>query len=452
MGLAALILGSVLVFETLRRQGLYWYEVADDYRYSFDSEEVQRIPVRIAADGFSLPDWNQEWKTALLRVSVSSGPEARWFEPSVEVRTARGSPCKQFFERGAQGERYVNLCLQSGSVTPGERVDLSRHHVHWAETDAELLLFSAPDPDQSRILVLAPHPDDAEIAAFGLYAGRQSWIATITTGSYGGNAYLHLVADAATREKLQASLRLWDSLAVPRWGGVSPERTLNLGYFTQALEPMYRSPDTVVPNSFSGSNDIAIWRAWNSSSLLAMRPAISSWDNLVADLVFLLEQIQPEIVVSPHPVLDGSPDHVFTTVALLEALERVGDPKLHLFLYSIHHPLSHYLPAGPASAAVTLPPWFEGSTPFRSVYAHPLDQQQQTYKLFALEAMHDLRAPPEPVLSGLLDGSARLAGTVAAVWRDPARELSFFRRAARPTELFFVYDIRDRERLQQLVK
>ena len=453
VGLGLLALAGLLVFEDQRRQGLYWYDVGEDYRYRFEGEEVERIPVRVTAEGFSLPQWSKEWRTALLHLSVTSDSAGRWFEPSLEARTAGGPPCGQFFERGAEGGRYVNLCLQSAIANPGDLVRLAGNHLRWAEQEAELLLFSAADPDRARILVLAPHPDDAEIGAFGLYAGRQSWVVSITTGSYGGDVYRNLVADAAERETLQASLRVWDSLEVPRWGGVPPERTLNLGYFTLALEPMYRNPDSVVPNPFSGTDDIARWRAWNSSSLLDGRPAISSWENLVGDLAHLLEQIRPDIVVSPHPVLDGSSDHEFTTVALLEALERIGDPPLHLFLYTVHHPRGHYFPAGPAGAAVTLPPWFDDATPFRSIYAHPLDQHQQIAKLFALDAMHDLRVAPEAVLlSGLMDGGDRLVGAVAGIWRDPARELSFFRRAVRPTELFFVYDTRDRERLQRLVE
>jgi hypothetical protein len=40
--------------------------------------------------------------------------------------------------------------------------------------------------DLSRtMLVIAPHPDDAEIAAFGVYAHRHATVASVTTGNAG---------------------------------------------------------------------------------------------------------------------------------------------------------------------------------------------------------------------------------------------------------------------------
>jgi hypothetical protein len=45
----------------------------------------------------------------------------------------------------------------------------------------------------------------------------------------------------------------------------------------------------------------------------------------------------------------------------------------------------------------------------------------------------------------------RIKRAVAELWRDPAQEYSYFRRAVRPNELFFVYDEADREALQQFV-
>ena len=36
--------------------------------------------------------------------------------------------------------------------------------------------------DDERVLVVAPHPDDAEIAAFGFYADTRAMVVTVTAG------------------------------------------------------------------------------------------------------------------------------------------------------------------------------------------------------------------------------------------------------------------------------
>ena len=215
---------------------------------------------------------------------------------------------------------------------------------------------------------------------------------------------------------------------------------------------MHAEPARVVPNPSTGSTDVAHWRGYNRTRLLREQPAVSSWGSLVEDLTELGDRIDPSIIVAPHPALDASRDHVYTTAALLEALERLGDPDVDLFLYTNHHVLSEYFPFGPADAAVTLPPWSDSTVTFRTVYSLALDAGRQRDKLFALDQMHDLRPPPERVLQGPTGALLRRTKrAVVELWRDPAQQYSYFRRAVRPNELFFVYDAADREALQQFV-
>jgi hypothetical protein len=52
----ALVLTLCLIgFEMARRRNLYWYDVSADYQYGFESGDVQRIPVRLSAEGVTLP-------------------------------------------------------------------------------------------------------------------------------------------------------------------------------------------------------------------------------------------------------------------------------------------------------------------------------------------------------------------------------------------------------------
>jgi LmbE family N-acetylglucosaminyl deacetylase len=443
--------GLVLFSEIQRRQDLYGYEVTADYRYTMLDPGTRCATVRLSADGFVFPECAGDWDTALLQVTIRSTGLGTWFEPAVHVLAPGGVPCQQHFERKAAGVRYLDLCLDATEVEAGVPVRLQGRHVTWDEQDAQLLLFSSAPSEAARLLVLAPHADDAEIAAFGLYSDRDTWVVTVTNGSYGGDAYRRLVSDPVERDDLQAALRRLDTMVGTLWAGLAPERGMNLGYFTLALETMYGDPKRVVPSPVTGSTDIVRWRHAQLAALVERSPD-STWDSLVADLVLLLSELRPDVIVLPHPALDSNRDHVFTAAALLEALEQMGDPALTLLLYTNHHVHSEYYPFGPADAVVPLPPWFDETLPVRSIVSHRLDSHMQLAKLFALDAMHDLRPPPEPVLHGparmILQ---RLKGALADVARDPARELSYFRRAPRPNELFFAHPSEDRARLQELI-
>jgi LmbE family N-acetylglucosaminyl deacetylase len=449
--LALIAACGLLLAEWRRRQALYWYDVATDYRFSFSETGLQRIGVRVTPEGFTFPHSASHWDAAFLSLTVAASATGSWFEPGVEVSVAGGSGCRQHFERRASGRRYLNLCAGSTALTGGTHVGLRGLHLGWREQEAELLLFSNALPEAARLLVLAPHADDAEIAAFGLYAHRDSWVATITNGSYGGATYRDLVLNAAERDALQADLRLWDSLASTTWAGLTVDRAINLGYFTLTLEAMYHRPRQPIANPVTGSKDIAPWRR-ASLAAVAARRAVPTWESLVGDLEALLTDLQPQIVVAPHPALDGNRDHVFTTVALLEALEHAGNPALDLLLYTNHHVQTEYYPFGPADAAVTLPHPGDAALPVSAIVSLPLAPERQLAKLFALDAMHDLRPAPRPVVGGV--GTrvlGRIGQAVADIARDPALEYSYFRRAARPNELFFRYATEDRQMLFHLI-
>jgi hypothetical protein len=102
---------------------------------------------------------------------------------------------------------------------------------------------------------------------------------------------------------------------------------------------------------------------------------------------------------------------------------------------------------------VTLPPWFDRSLAFGGVYSQALDDTRQTEKLFALEAMHDLRSAPrrfigQPTRRFL----ERLSVVASELWREPFGTYSYYRRAVRPNELFFVYSPSDRSALRAYVE
>lgn len=445
VGLVLLIATILLFTEARRRQGLYWYEVDDDYRFEFAERHLARMTVPVSREGIVLPETDADWDTALLAIRVSSTLSGQWFEPSISMYSEAYGEHHQFFERGARGIRYLTL---PDTLRAGEPITLQGHHLSWDPQSGELLLLRHPRMSGRKTLVLAPHPDDAEIAAFGFYADHDTHVATVSAGNYVDGLYQQIVEDPAEQDRLRGEVRTWDSLVVPLWGGVSVERTVNFGFLTGTLEALHLAEVSPISPIPPGSDLPPPFRRGNVHRLLAGRAGESSWSGLVQDIETLLATVRPEIVVAPHPALDAAADHRFTTLALLEALERLDDRKVILLLYTNHHVWTEYFPFGPSSSLVTLPPWFDTEAPFASVYFHPLDEKRQIQKLFALGAMHDLRAPPRTIAGGPAGRLGRhLRALFSQLRRDPIGSYSYFRRAVRPNELFFVYLPDDRPAL-----
>ena len=148
------------------------------------------------------------------------------------------------------------------------------------------------------------------------------------------------------------------------------------------------------------------------------------------------------LVVAPHPFLDAHWDHQFTTVALIEALERVPELGPALLLYTNHPITREIYPFGPRDGMASLLPWFGEELELESLYSHPLSEEQQRRKLIALEAMHDLRRFE---LGRRTTWGRHFKQLIAATGRSltPGKppDYSYFRRAGRPNEIFFVLSV-----------
>lgn len=376
----------------------------------------------------SRPDWD----TALLRLSVSAGNDVS--EPYVDINIGAQN-LRQYLRAGDSGQRWLNLSLLHDELLPGTRVRLDGVGVTLNSEAARLHLFDNDLDLTQRMLVLASHPDDAEIAAFGLYAQRNATIITVTPGNAGPRSYSAVFNDTAEMYHFKGKLRLIDSVTVPWLGGIPPERCFNLGYFNGRLKQMYDAPDTAVAEVFSSNTDIGAYLPYNIGSLLPKQSRSATWTHLVEDLVTVLHKVKPTLIVAPHPQLDAHRDHQYTTVALAEALSQAKlKDEVSLLLYTNHADQNRY-PYGPAGTLMSLPP-----TPQRvhldSVYSHPVAPETQRLKLFALEAMHDLRPSPSRLYQLTL-GDDRAQEPEA---QDPAGGINYLRRGPRANELFYVYD------------
>ena len=400
----------------------------DPYEFAAADSVTQTIRLSRVADGvrFTWPRTATQWDTALLAVRSWGAEQDPWVEVSVgEFRI------QQYLDTNAVGARWLNLSGLREQLAGGAEVIIRTHAVTLEAETAALHLFDNHLDLQQRILVIAPHPDDAEVAAFGLYADRQASVITVTAGNAGDMNYRASVSDPAQHYALKGYLRAVDSVTVPWQGNIPPERTANLGYFDGRVDEMYRVPGQTVPEVYSANTDVAPYRRANLSKLVSSAARSNSWQHLVEDLVEVLRKVNPGIVVMPDPRLDAHPDHEFTSVALVQALEQwQGNP---IFLLYTNHVDSDHYPYGPAGTVVSLP-LGEGRISVQKIYSHPTAQALQVRKLFALESMHDLRLSPDEQIT--------CSSPTIAHRPDYPRipEEDYFRRAPRANELFFLFN------------
>lgn len=415
------------------------YASDKDDLYNFEAPNITRYPVRLAA-ATKLPDIAGP-VSALLKVRVRA--KAVFGKPFLQMNQQDGVEVRYHFDRAASGIRYLDVSMFGSSGSRELFITTSGLTV---EDSAELIAFPAPVIN-GPVLVLAPHPDDAEIAAYALYKQNDSAVVTVTAGDSGGANYRHFYSDAHRMYDLKRKVRLWDSLSIPMLAGVRPERLANLGYFDETLQAMQAAPTRNFTGRMTGDNSMQRQRASHGSQLL--RPnAVPNWQSLVEDFAYLLKVLSPSVVVAPHPLLDAHPDHRFTSFALFEAIARERCEAGHLFLYSNHPVYCSKWPFGPAGTGMTLPPWPKTAARLWGFYSQPLSRDDQIEKMFALEAMHDLRRAP-PGLDGKLWGAlAPLLEARDAFLRHKVGPYSYFRRAVRSSETFFIYPMAAAESLR----
>ncbi len=400
------------------------YQFASGY-----SSELQ-LPL-LQVDGALQLRWPESaparWDTALLGVQIASAGA----EPWVEISAGTASVL-QYLDPQALGLRWLNLSALHDQLRAATTLSLRAHDLALAPGAATLQIFANGLDLRGTILVIAPHPDDAEIAAFGLYADRKATIVTLTAGNAGEMNYRAQVSDPASHYLMKGYLRAVDSVTVPWQGGIPPERSYNLGYFDGRLDSMYKAPQQVFPEMYGPNTDVAPYRRANLSTLLPRGSRQNSWRNLVEDLTAILRKVHPDIIVMPDPRLDAHADHEYAAVAVTEAMAR-WHGAVSFLLYTNHAGGDHF-PYGPAGTVQSLPPTAATLT-LQRVYSHPTDNALQTRKLFAMEAMHDLRpAPTEQANCTSAEAAAR-----ADFPRIPS--VDYFRRGLRSNELFLVFDL-----------
>ncbi|WP_061289473.1 PIG-L deacetylase family protein [Azotobacter vinelandii] len=403
-----------------------FYRSQDDYRHAFPPD-VPALPARLEQGRLLLDGDIGAAETLILEVRVTAGPLGRLFDPQVWIGDDR-----QDFERGVDGLRYLNLSGQQEALRAGS-LRIRGRFCKLAGT-ATLHVLSNPDYAGRRLLIVAPHADDAELAAFGLYSrSPEVAIVTLTQGEIEAGRYRRFGLDPAAAARFKGRLRCWDSLAVPLWGGVPQSRCVQLGYYCLQLPAMAAEPQRSFGSRESGESDIRSARRHNPLPLPGDADGAPTWSNLVADLRALLEHFRPEVVVTPHPELDPHADHVAASRALLEAAAGSAWRPGTLLLYANHLHDNDRWPMGPADGGIALPPAIE-PLPADGLWSPCLDAGARLDKAAALAMQHDLQTPL-PAKKRL----RRLIQRFLAGRRWPLTgDDEFFRKAVRRHELFWV--------------
>lgn len=438
---AIIVICATPAFLFVSRSMLYNYDVDADHEYDFTQKHAVITSLNIEDGQVTLPSMSGNNKSTFLKVSVDGSLLSMMLRPSVTMSTGLGTEY-QFFEHGAAGARYLNI---SKLVAAEEQLlTLSGTRVTVEDGPADFIQFENPVLKGERVLILAPHPDDAEIAAFGLYSEHDDvYIATVTSGDAGPFMYdeIYDEEDEFAKHYLKkGEVRTWNSLAVPLLGGVPPENIVNLGYNDARLRAMYRDKNMVAAGLYTDISDMDTFRKQNFSSLADGLVGINNWSSLVGNMKYLISEIQPDIIITPSPKLDMHSDHQYTTIAAVEALKELEIKEGTLLLYTNHQVVfNERFPYGDAGSVISLPPTPRGSNHFTSLYSYPMDSDLQRSKIFALDAMNDLR----------LGTDYRFVGrALGQVWETfwyqiTGKDESYFRRAIRSNEFFYVVDVAD---------
>lgn len=407
----------------------YKYDVTQDYQYALNTSTYHEIKTELKQGNiqFTSP---QAWDTGFIKLKVKSTLTGYFAEPFIEIITPKHHSILTL-ERGASGKRYINLPFIFNNKLIA--IKLIAHHLTLEDQQISVILFNNPIVRKHpKVLVIAPHPDDAEIAAFNFYSQHNSLIVTLTAGEAGAHRYADIYPDIKKQYQNKGKLRVWNSITVPMLGGISPEHAINLGYFDGTLPQMFAHKNTAVNSLYTGITNVNAFRQQNISPLTPSTHGAATWIALVNDLKSILLSFQPNIIISPYPALDWHEDHKLATLAVIEAIKALPLQQGQLFLYTNHLTFNNYFPYGNQGELAPIPPDFHKALYFDSIYSFSTADFKQ--KIFALDAMNDLRLDTRWLSSAGAFNIFQKSFFCHILLKDQ----SYFRRAVRENELFLV--------------
>ena len=428
----------IILFLIKKRKALYNYDVKKDYIYDMRSaDEVFDINIQNKKIINSIKD--VKYDTGMLEIHIASTLLGEIKQPYIIIKQGENK-FYQYFEYGAKGKRYLNIpkCIDFEN-----KINLETNNCNIIKQNSKLFLFNNEIDLDENICIIAPHPDDAEIAAYGLYSSCENvYVLNISASESGKTIYKGLDLSLDEQSIIKGKTRVINSLSVPLLAGVKANNCINYSYFGDTLSDMYLQKNTIIESKIKSIANMKLFRDINHSTLIRDSYE-SSWNSLVEDLKYSLQKIKADTFVLPFPMIDTHPDHKYSTLAVLEAIKSLGIKKGKLLLYTNHHILSESYPYGLENSSILLPPNFSEELEFDSIYSFELDKSKQIEKKVALEGMNVLRIffPWNKNITILNRVFKNIINKIYG------KRLDYFSRSVRSNELFFVVDIKNIDKL-----
>ncbi len=427
-----LLLFFYLLHEALWSDHIF-YNPKQDYLYQLDAEQVVFVDWNKKQSLLTVEPITAKADSFFLLIDVKAGLLGKVFDPYVEISYA-GNTIKQYFERSLNGRRYINISDLKLNEVKNQVIQMKLKPAYCRIKGGctELLAFNNPNIQNKKILVIAPHADDAELAAFALYSEQQSMVVTLTAGETEEKDFQQVYQDRQQASLLKGRLRSLDSVTAGVWAGLDQANIISLGYFCQCLQKMHDQPGLAVGSRTAGVNDVRIFREFNKNRLKTDQDGKPSWQNLISDLQEVISGFQPDVIVTPHPQLDPHSDHIYGTKAVLQSLSNQSHSVTDLLFYANHYHNTDIFPFGLPHTTVSVAPSFDPLIKV-SLLSYPVTEDKQKDKVFAIEVMHDLK--------GKLKLKKRLRRIIQAklVGRtiNPYGDDDYFRKSIRANELFY---------------
>lgn len=433
ISIVAFILGVRII---RNRAFSYGYDQKLDYKYEFNTEFAHIQNIQLNNDRLDLSGLPAGFHTVFLEMNLKSTLKGFANEPEIKM-IAGIDTLSQNLECRVKGIRYINISqfIQNEK----NEIQFEFDGCKLQSNGIKLIAYQNIPAQNQKYLILAPHPDDAEIAAYGLYASHpdSTFIATVTAGDAGSMNYDEVYADSTVHYIKKGKIRAWNSATVPMLGGIAPENAINLGYFDAMLFSMYSDTTKAVQTRYVNTSDMSLFRSANCTHLPDSLVPQATWRSLVNDIKFLLLKVKPTVVLSTFPALDSHNDHKFTTVALLQAMNELQYDSCQLWLFTNHFPTYEFYPLGKLGSFVSVPPIVEGTSPyFDKLLSFSVPKPLQADKIIALDAMNDLRPDTQ-----FRNTKASWQQTKKNFWdKLYLQESDYFRRSVRSNELFYIIE------------
>ena len=419
----------LIVFMLIRtRDKMYNYNQKKDYCYDLKNSKKFDISKAINLKAY---DKNQ---TLILKLEIKSVYFLKLFAPYIKIFSDKKSE-KTFFEYTAKGIRYIDISSFCGL----DNVQFSAKNCKVVSNSVEIFEFENLDIENKKVLIIAPHADDAEIASFGLYSdAKESFIVTVTAGE-GACKYCDMKEDSQSQARIKGNLRIFNALTTGLLGKVKYGNSIALGYFNETIKSMYENKERIIASKTAGISDINYFRRVHHSEINTNSEASSKWSSLVIDLKNIIDSINPDFILTLHPQIDSNIDHKYITLALLQAMEELNCEDIKLLTFTNHLTQNEIYPYGEMFSTSCLVPRFKTPFIFDEIYSHKLSKEQQIYKYYALETMHDLRD------SMIQIGFIRAFSFAFKQLRRyiNGKEKSYYRRSVRTNEIFYVTNYKD---------